>query len=143
MSVFARRRVFELVGKLRHGASRANLGKKCKCGKVGQPWRRTCCTTTSIRKSAESHRKMDPANNNFASPLAHAFNEKWVIWPPQDKPNTGRIKSGYCLETHKGTRRERQRDNTVTDYDSLHLNQRLQLNKAIYRSGFGAALKIM
>lgn len=42
------------------------------------------------------------------------------------------------------TRRERQRDNTVTDYHfRLHLNQRLQLNKAIYRSGFGAALKIM
>lgn len=62
----------------------------------------------------------------------------------RNKLNTARTKSGYCLETHKRTTRERQRDNTMGDYDfSLHLNQFLKMNKAIYRSGFGAALRIM
>lgn len=61
-----------------------------------------------------------------------------------NQPNTDCTKSGYCLETHKRTTKERQRDNSVRDYDlSLHLNQFLKLNKAIYRSGFGAALRIM
>lgn len=75
--------------------------------------------------------------------MAHVYQEMGDF-ALHNKPNTDRTKSEYCLETHKRTTRERQRDNTVRDYDfSLHLHQFLKLNKAIYRCGFGAALRIM
>lgn len=149
--------VFELEGSC-VTAPRGQSQKQAKCSKVGQPPANCTAQQTSLRTPQSRHKvvlvtiRIWRANNKWISLSASthtAFIKKWVILTRITNPiqNTQRVDTvgfSMCGNTHK---RVYEGETKIQHCKRLWLlpsfESALKLNKAIYRSGFGAALRIM